>query len=89
MKIKRGTQEFELTARELSDAYLEQEAIYDRSNVEENMEEYLDAAVYGEMKENDRYKEEAAYLLRKYLDDGMSYEFAVKEAIRDTAESFK
>lgn len=71
-------------------AYKEQEKLYDMENVRENMKTYLTAEQYVKLKENQSFIEEAAFLLRTYLDkNNMTYESAIAEAIKDAAESVK
>lgn len=71
-------------------AYKEQEKLYDMENVRENMGTYLTAEQYVKLKENQSFIEEAAFLLRTYLDkNNMTYESAIAEAIKDAAESVK
>lgn len=88
MEICRDGKAIELTEQEVFSAYEEQENIYDMENVRENMETYLDLGSYLKLKENQEFIEEAAYLLRTYLDkNSMDYEFAIAEAIKDAEES--
>lgn len=88
MEIYRDGKVIELTEQEVFSAYEEQENIYDMENVRENMENYLDLGSYLKLKENQEFIEEAAYLLRTYLDkNSMDYEFAIAEAIKDAAKS--
>lgn len=88
MEIYRDGRVIELTEQEIFLAYQEQEHIYDMENVKGNLETYLPPEDYVKLKENKRFIEEAAYLLRRYLDkNNMSYEFAIAEAIKD-AEAF-
>lgn len=89
MKIIREGKEIELTPEELYEAYKEQQEIYDTQNIENNMAEYLDSNIYEQLKNNTAYIEEATDLFRSYLEESeMSYEFAVREAIRDTAKKY-
>lgn len=89
MKIIREDKEIELTPEELFEAYQEQQRIYDTQNIENNMAEYLDSDIYEQLKNNAVYIAETTDLFRSYLDESeMSYEFAVREAIRDTAKKF-
>lgn len=89
MKIIREGKEIELTPEELYEAYKEQQEIYDTQNIENNMVEYLDSDIYEQLKNNAAYIEEATDLFRSYLEESeMSYEFAVREAIRDTAKKY-
>lgn len=89
MKIIREDKEIELTPEELFEVYREQQEIYDTQSIENNMAEYLDSDIYGQLKNNATYIEEATDLFRSYLEEcEMSYEFAVREAIRDTAKRY-
>lgn len=88
MEIYRDGKRITLTEQELFLAYEEQENIYDRENIRENMETYLTAEQFVGLKENQSFIEEAAFLLRTYLDKhNMNYECAIAEAIKDAAES--
>ena len=83
MRINFSVHEFVL-------AYKEQEKLYDMENVRENMGTYLTAEHYVKLKGNKSFIEEAAFLLRTYLDkNNMTYEYAIAEAIKDAAESVK
>ena len=88
MEIYRFGKKIILTEQELFLAYEEQENIYDMENIRENMKAYLTPESYLKLKENQNFIEEAAYLLRTYLDkNNMTYEYAIAEAIKDVAES--
>lgn len=90
MEIYREGKKIILTEQEVFLAYEEQENLYDRENVRENMETYLTAEQYVKLKGNKSFIEEAAFLLRTYLDkSNMTYESAIAEAIKDVAESVK
>lgn len=90
MEIYRFGKKIILTEQELFLAYEEQESIYDMENVRENMGTYLTAEQYVKLKGNRSFIEEAAFLLRTYLDrNNMTYEYAIAEAIKDAAESVK
>lgn len=90
MEIYRFGKKIILTEQELFLAYEEQESIYDMENVRENMGTYLTAEQYVKLKGNRSFIEEAAFLLRTYLDkNNMAYEYAIAEAIKDAAESVK
>ena len=90
MEIYRFGKKIILTEQELFLAYEEQESIYDMENVRENMGTYLTAEQYVKLKGNRSFIEEAAFLLRTYLDkNDMTYEYAIAEAIKDAAESVK
>ncbi|NBI56763.1 hypothetical protein D3Z53_01485 [Lachnospiraceae bacterium] len=90
MEIYRFGKKIILTEQELFLAYEEQESIYDMENVRENMGTYLTAEQYVKLKGNKSFIEEAAFLLRTYLDkNNMTYEYAIAEAIKDAAESVK
>lgn len=90
MEIYREGKKIILTEQEVFLAYEEQENLYDRENVRENMETYLTAEQYVKLKGNKSFIEEAAFLLRTYLDkNNMTYESAIAEAIKDAAESVK
>ena len=90
MEIYRDGKKITLTEQEVFLAYEEQENLYDRENVRENMETYLTAEQYVKLKGNKSFIEEAAFLLRTYLDkNNMTYEYAIAEAIKDAAESVK
>ena len=90
MEIYRFGKKIILTEQELFLAYEEQKSIYDMENVRENMGTYLTAEQYVKLKGNRSFIEEAAFLLRTYLDkNNMTYESAIAEAIKDAAESVK
>jgi len=90
MEIYREGKKIILTEQELFLAYEEQENIYDMENVRENMGTYLTKEQYSKFKENKKFIEKAAFLLRTYLDkNNMTYEYAIAEAIKDAAESAK
>lgn len=90
MEIYREGKKIILTEQELFLAYEEQENIYDMENVSENMGAYLTKEQYSKFKENKKFIEKAAFLLRTYLDkNNMTYEYAITEAIKDAAESVK
>lgn len=90
MEIYRFGKKIILTEQELFLAYEEQKSIYDMENVRENMGTYLTAEQYVKLKGNKSFIEEAAFLLRTYLDkNNMTYEYAIAEAIKDAAESVK
>ena len=90
MEIYRFGKKIILTEQELFLAYEEQKSIYDIENVRENMGTYLTAEQYVKLKGNRSFIEEAAFLLRTYLDkNNMTYEYAIAEAIKDAAESVK
>jgi len=55
MKIVRDGKEYELTPEELYNAYLEQEAIYDYSNIKDNIEGYLNPDEYERLKNNEDF----------------------------------
>lgn len=53
-------------------------------NVKGNLETHLASGDFDKLREDKFFIEEAAYLLRGYLDkNNMSYEFAIEEAIKD------
>lgn len=82
MKIIRNGNEYELTSDELYRAYLEQEHLYDRENIELNMQARLDAPIYEALQDNDAFIEDAAYQLRRNQDEyDMDYESALDDAI--------
>lgn len=90
MEIYRDGKKITLTEQGVFLAYEEQENLYDMENVRENMETYLTAEQYVKLKGNKSFIEEAAFLLRTYLDkNNMTYESAIAEAIKDAAESVK
>lgn len=90
MEIYRFGKKIILTEQELFLAYEEQKSIYDMENVRENMGTYLTAEQYVKLKGNRSFIEEAAFLLRTYLDkNNMTYESAIAEAIKDAVESVK
>ena len=90
MEIYRDGKKITLTEQEVFLAYEEQENLYDRENVRENMETYLTAEQYVKLKGNKSFIEEAAFLFRTYLDkNNMTYEYAIAEAIKDAAGSVK
>ena len=90
MEIYREEKKIILTEQELFLAYEEQENIYDMENVSENMGAYLTKEQYSKFKENKKFIEKAAFLLRTYLDkNNMTYEYAIAKAIKDAAESVK
>lgn len=89
MKIVRDGQEYELTSSELYDAYIEQEEIFDRQNIENNIENYLDEDEYEKLKDNHDFIEEAARQLRRNQDKyDMAYEYALDDAIRSTKKDY-
>lgn len=89
MKITREGKEFELTAEELFQAYQEQERLFDRMNIEHNLENYVSSEEYSRLKGNTDFMEAAAELLRENQDDkNMDYETALSQAIYDTAREF-
>ena len=74
MEIYRFGKKIILTEQELFLAYEEQKSIYDMENVRENMGTYLTAEQYVKLKGNRSFIEEAAFLLRTYLDkNNMTY----------------
>ena len=90
MEIYRDGKKITLTEQEVFFAYEEQENLYDMENVRENMGTYLTAEQYLKLKGNKSFIDEAAFLLRTYLDkNNMTYEYAIAEAIKDAAESVK
>ena len=90
MEIYREGKKIILTEQEVFLAYEEQENLYDQENVRQNMETYLTAEQYVKLKGNKSFIEEAAFLLRTYLDkNNMTYEYAIAEAIKDAAGSVK
>ena len=90
MEIYRDGKKITLTEQEVFLAYEEQENLYDRENVRENMETYLTAEQYVKLKGNKSFIEEAAFLLRTYLDkNNMTYEYAIAEAIKDASKFVK
>ena len=85
MEIYRFGKKIILTEQELFLAYEEQKSIYDMENVRENMGTYLTAEQYVKLKGNRSFIEEAAFLLRTYLDkNNMTYEYAIAEAIKES-----
>lgn len=90
MVIYRDGKKITLTEQEVFLAYEEQEHLYDVENVRENMGTYLTGEQYVKLKEKQSFIEEAAFLLRIYLDkNNMTYESAIAEAIKDAVESVK
>lgn len=90
MEIYRDGKKITLTEQEVFLAYEVQENLYDMENVRENMKAYLTAEQYVKLKENKSFIEEAAFLLRTYLDkNSMTYEYAIAEAIKDAAKFVK
>lgn len=89
MKIIRDKKEFTLTEKELLNAYLEQQEIFDKKEIADSMEDYLSMELYDRLKDNKEYLYDAVQLYRKYYQNyQMEKEFALKEAIRDAATSF-
>ena len=89
MKITRDGKEYELTSDELYNAYIEQEGIFDRENIENNMELYLDEEAYELLKDNDDFIEEAAQKLRRNQDKyDMNYEYALSDAFQSVKKEF-
>lgn len=81
MKIIRDGKEIELTNKELFNAYIEQEYIFDIQNIEDNMKNYLNESEYDLLKNDKNFIEEAANELRRNQDKyDMEYENAIKEA---------
>lgn len=82
MKIARDGKEYELTSDELFKAYLEQQNLFDKQNVEENLGSYLNAEEYKSLKDNQAFIEEAAIELRRNLNKyDMEYKSAMIQAI--------
>lgn len=76
-----------LNEQELYKAYEEQEHIYDKDSIRNNItnEEYLDPELYKKLKNKETFIDTAAYELRRNLDKyNMEYSYAVKEAIAST-----
>jgi len=90
MKIIRDGKEFELTREELIEAYQEQEAIYDRMNIRDNMEGYLNYEEYKRLKGNQDFIDDAAFRLRENQDrHDMGYDAALAEAFKKTAAEYR
>lgn len=88
MKILRNGQEFELTSDELYRAYIEQQNLFDRENIENNMEDYLDPVAYAMLKDNEDFIEDATYDLRRNQDKyDMTFEYALDDAIRNAKQN--
>lgn len=86
MKITRNGQEIELTKEELQQAYEEQQHILDISNIQLNIEHYLDENEYEKLRDNQEFIEDAAYELRRNLDKyNMEFDYAIKDAIDCTS----
>lgn len=84
MKIIREGKEIELTRKELFNAYIEQENIFDIQNIEDNMEKYLNESEYDLLKDNKQFVEDAASGLRRNQDKyDMDYENAIREAFEE------
>ena len=89
MKIFRDGKEYELTKEELFEAYLEQESIYDRTNIVENMEEHLSPEQYARLNDNEDFIEEAISKLRKNQDHyEMDYDSALATAFQEASAEF-
>lgn len=88
MKIIREGKEFELTADELLAAYQEQEAIWDRDNIIQNMEFYLSAFEHIALSENESFIASAAAKLRENEDNGLSYDDALRFAFKEAKKEF-
>lgn len=86
-EIPEGTKTLtiELTPKELSQAYYEQEHIFDIADVRTEIEEEnLDKNAGHTPKLVERYIDDIAYRKRKYIDDyEMNWRDAVQEAIKD------
>lgn len=90
MKIIRDGKEYELTPEELYNAYLEQESIYDHSNIKDNMEGYLNYDEYKRLKNNETFIECAVAKLRKNQDEyDMGYDDALSSAFKEAAKEFR
>lgn len=89
MKIIRDGKEFELTPEEVFAAYLEQQAIYDRENIVQNMEGYLSDHEYLVLKGNEAFIASAAAKLRQKEDDGLSYDSALTFAYDEAKAEFQ
>lgn len=88
MKIIREGKEFELTAEELLAAYQEQEAIWDRSNIVQNMEWYLSSFEQMALSENESFIASATSKLRENEDNGLSYDDALRFAFKEAKKEF-
>ena len=87
--------EFKLTSDELRDAFYEQQAIYDRMDMEYYLEENEDFLL------DKGYSKDCIHKLKEYLDDmgselrrcmdkyDMSWEYARDEAFRRTVERYE
>ena len=94
MKITRNGQDIELTPDEPFQAYLEQESIFDRQNVKDNLKERLDeldrSYLYPKLKKDDDFINTAASELRRNQDKyDMDYLSALEEAFRTTLRKWE
>lgn len=84
MKIVRNEVEIELTDEELFQAHQEQEQIFIRENVQENMQEYIDKEIYEQVREDEDFLNSAFYWYEKYKKDfGCDHEYSLQEAFRE------
>ena len=89
MKIIRDGTEFILTPQELSQAYREQEHLYDMSNIRDNMEGYLLSPLYDRLKNNEDFIATAADALRRNQDHyDMGYDAALSTAFKEATKDF-
>lgn len=94
MKITRNGQDIELTSDEVFQAYLEQESIFDRQNVENNLKEQLNGlgrpCLYPKLKKDDNFISTTAFELRHNQDNyNMDYPSALEEAFRITLKKWE
>lgn len=83
MKIIRNGQEYELTSDELFQAYIEQEYLFDRENIVNNMDWCLDEAEFEVLKDNQEFIADATDKLRRNQDKyNMDYEYALSDAFQ-------
>ncbi len=87
MIIIRNGIEIELTSEELLQAYQEQEHIFSRDNILENMDQYVDDNLCEELKEDKRFLDSAVYWLEKYSKEyGYDYEDSIEQAFKESLQ---
>lgn len=88
MKIFRDGKDYELTAGELERAYFEQEVIFAKANIEENMEDKLSEKEFENLSGNKEFVNMAASLLIKYQDNGDDYVTALDNSFKNAKSYF-
>ena len=87
MKIVRDEIEIELTDDELFQAHQEQEQIFIREHIRENMQEYVDKEIYEQVREDEEFLNSASYWFEKYKKDfGCDHEYSMHEAFREAIQ---